>query len=111
MLAALAGQTHEVLTALVVRQLPSPAGGADAELVATVTRTHVTFRPLAPDAIAAYVATGEPLDKAGAYGYQGLGACLVAGIHGCYYNVVGLSLSAVLDAFETILRSTPDATT
>ena len=51
------------------------------------------MRPLTPADIAAYVASGEPLDKAGGYGIQGLGARFIERISGCYYNVVGLPLA------------------
>ena len=82
MLSALSGRTHQVFTGLTVAQ-----GGA----VRTVSEeTAVTFRPLTEGEIAAYVRTGEPMDKAGAYGIQGYGALLVEGIRGDYYNVMGL---------------------
>ena len=54
--------------------------------------TRVRFRTLSEEEIAAYVATGEPLDKAGAYGYQGLASLFVESIDGDYFNVVGLPL-------------------
>lgn len=83
MLRRLCGRTHEVLTGLAVL---TPDGGAHT----LHTCTRVTFRDFAEDELAAYLATGEPLDKAGAYGIQGLGGLLVAGIQGDYHNVVGL---------------------
>lgn len=83
MLRRLRGRTHEVLTGLAVL---TPDGGAHT----LHTCTRVTFRDFAEDELAAYLATGEPLDKAGAYGIQGLGGLLVAGIQGDYHNVVGL---------------------
>lgn len=82
MLAALSGREHTVYTGVTVRR----GGKAVTEHEATAVR----FRPLAGEEIAAYVATGEPMDKAGAYGIQGCGALLVEGISGDYFNVVGL---------------------
>ncbi|MNI88221.1 Maf-like protein YhdE [compost metagenome] len=55
--------------------------------------TSVTMRALSEEEILAYIASGEPADKAGSYAIQGLGATLVEEIHGCYFNVVGLPLS------------------
>lgn len=86
MLRRLRGRTHEVLTGLAV--LP-PAG----EARTLCTRTRVTFRDFAEDELAAYLATGEPLDKAGAYGIQGHGALLIRGIEGDYYSVMGLPVA------------------
>ena len=64
------------------------------------TCTRVTFRDFAEDELAAYLATGEPLDKAGAYGIQGYGALLIKGIEGDYYSVMGLPVAPLY----TILR-------
>ncbi len=85
MLRAMSGRTHQVLTAVALVQ--------DAREVVQVVRTDVTFCTLTAEQIDAYIATGEPADKAGAYGIQGMGAVLVAGIHGSYSNVVGLPLT------------------
>lgn len=82
MLTSLAGQTHQVLTGVTVCQ--------GDRVVTEAEETAVTFRPLTDREIAQYVATGEPMDKAGAYGIQGLGSLLVTGIRGDYQNVVGL---------------------
>jgi len=82
MLAALSGRTHTVYTGVTLCR-----GG---EVLTEHEATAVRFRTLTPDEIAAYVATGEPMDKAGAYGIQGVGALLVEGIEGDYFNVVGL---------------------
>lgn len=87
MLALLAGKQHRVVTALAV--MDAATGKSDTRLSAT----KVWFRDLAEREIAAYVATGEPFDKAGAYGIQERGALLVERIEGCYSNVVGLPLS------------------
>jgi septum formation protein len=87
MLRMLSGKVHRVITGLAVM---------DAATGMTLTRTsitHVWFRRLAPQEIASYIATGEPLDKSGAYGIQERGALLVDKIDGCYFNVVGLPLS------------------
>lgn len=82
MLASLSGRTHQVYTGITVCQ--------GDKVVTQAEETQVTFRPLTQQEIACYVATGEPMDKAGAYGIQGLGGLLVAGIQGDYHNVVGL---------------------
>ncbi len=89
MLQRLSGRSHQVLTGLVMIRLPD--GVAQME----VERTGVRFAPLAPEEIDEYVATGEPLDKAGGYGIQGFGGRFVEGVEGCYFNVVGLPLARV----------------
>lgn len=87
LLKTLSGRTHQVTTAVQLIQ-------GDVAQQAVVT-TQVSFRLLNNDEILAYVATGEPSDKAGGYGIQGLGAAFVAGINGSYSNVVGLPLEQV----------------
>ena len=82
MLASLSGRTHTVYTGVTVCR--------DGNVLTEHEATAVRFRSLTPGEIAAYVATGEPMDKAGAYGIQGYGALLVEGIEGDYCNVVGL---------------------
>ncbi len=84
MLAALRGQTHRVFSGICVRR------GARIESAHQVT--HVTFGEFSDEFIAAYVETGEPMDKAGAYAAQGKGALLVSKIEGDYWNVVGLPI-------------------
>jgi septum formation protein len=84
MLRQLSGRTHEVVTGLALVDAPS---GREETLAVT---TRVTMIDASAEEIAAYVATGEPLDKAGAYAVQGLGAQLVARVDGCFTNVVGL---------------------
>lgn len=84
MLAMLSGQTHRVMTAVALADRQQ-------QLDCLVT-TEVTFRTLTADDIAAYVATGEPMDKAGAYGVQGIGGNFVRKINGSYHAVVGLPL-------------------
>lgn len=85
MLERLSGKTHRVLTGVAVRY--------QGRQITEVCETKVIFRKLTQQEIEAYVATGEPLDKAGAYGIQGRGAVLVEKIDGCYNNVVGLPLT------------------
>ena len=82
MLSALSGREHHVYTGVTVLR------GEDA--VTQHEETAVAFREILPDEIRGYIATGEPMDKAGAYGIQGMGALLVSGIRGDYCNVVGL---------------------
>ncbi len=88
MLRRLRGRSHHVLTGVAV--LP-PAG----ECRAAVVHTTVHMRPLSDAEIAAYVASGDPLDKAGAYAIQNQAFAAVASIEGCYANVVGLPLCAL----------------
>lgn len=95
MLRKLSGRFHEVLTGIAIKY-------QDKE-VAEVVHTKVYFRKLSEEEIAAYVATGEPLDKAGAYGIQGRGAVLVEKIDGCYNNVVGLPISRVNEILNEIM--------
>ena len=82
MLSALSGREHRVCTGVTV--LRGDRAVTEHEV------TAVTFRELSPDEIRGYIATGEPMDKAGAYGIQGVGALLVSGIRGDYSNVMGL---------------------
>ena len=86
-LLALAGRTHRVVTGVAVVEARSGRVEID------VAVTSVTMRPFDRREAMRYVATGEPLDKAGAYGIQGRGALLVEGIRGDYFNVVGLPLA------------------
>lgn len=84
MLRKLSGQTHQVMTAVAL---------ADSQQVLDcLVVTDVTFRVLTDEEIAGYIASGEPMDKAGAYGIQGLGGCFVRKINGSYHAVVGLPL-------------------
>ena len=100
MLAELAGQTHRVLTAVAV-QAGQGVQGAVAQRLQALSVSEVTFAPLTPAQIAAYVATGEPLGKAGAYGIQGAAAAFIPVLHGSYSGIMGLPM------FETaqLLRS------
>jgi septum formation protein len=92
MLGKLAGRTHHVMTGVAL------ASGDRVEDALDVT--DVTFRPFDGTTIADYVTTGEPMDKAGAYGVQGRGAALVEGIRGDFFSVMGLPLRLVLALLE-----------
>ncbi len=86
MLSLLSNRMHVVITGLVI------IDAAEGKTVTGTSLTRVWFRHLSQDEIASYVQSGEPLDKAGAYGIQGKGALFVKKIEGCYFNVVGLPL-------------------
>ncbi len=96
MLTRLSGRDHEVTTGLAV--VDAASGDSRSDSVTTV----VSFARLSPRVISRYVATGEPLDKAGAYAIQGFGALLIEGIDGCYYNVVGLPLRRLAEMLEEL---------
>lgn len=96
MLAMLSGRMHRVITGLAVMD------AATGKALVRVSETKVWFRHLSPDDITWYVGTGEPLDKAGAYGIQGKGALLVSRIEGCYFNVVGLPLSLLFEMLRDL---------
>ena len=87
MLRRISGRIHEVHTGLALLRKP----GAEQRVVEEITRVH--FAPLTDREIEDYIATGEPFDKAGAYGIQGIGGRYVTRIEGCYFNVMGLPLA------------------
>jgi septum formation protein len=87
MLQSLSGREHTVITGICLRH----PGGVEADSSAT----RVRFTPLTDAEIDEYVASGEPLDKAGAYAIQGLASKFVECVEGCYFNVIGLPLSQV----------------
>lgn len=89
MLRLLSGKTHQVLTGIAVVSLP------DGKSRHHVETTRVKFAKLSNAVIDDYIASGEPFDKAGAYGIQALGGRFVTAIEGCYFNVMGLPLSRV----------------
>jgi septum formation protein len=88
-LTALRGRVHDVITGVAM----VAAGTLEEGEVATAVLTRVRMRAYGDDEIRAYVETGEPLDKAGAYAVQGIGSRLVAQVDGCLTNVIGLPLS------------------
>lgn len=94
MLRLLSGRTHRVITGCALC--------LNGETTAFSVTTEVEFYPLSDDEIRAYIATGEPRDKAGAYGIQGKGSLLVKGIRGDYFNVVGLPVAALSRALRQI---------
>ena len=92
MLTALQGREHSVCTGVTV--------GRGETLLTRSEETFVRFLPAAEERLRRYIASGEPMDKAGAYGIQGLGAVLVAGIRGDYSNVVGLPIPLLAEMLE-----------
>jgi septum formation protein len=98
MLRLLSGRTHRVITGVAL------ASAQRTEVAAEVT--GVRFLTLSDEEIAAYIATGEPMDKAGAYGIQGRAARWIPRVEGCYFNVVGLPLALVSVMLEAA-NSTP----
>ncbi len=94
MLRRLSGRTHRVFTAIAVAR-------AD-RIRAAVEQVEVTFRPLNEAEIAAYIATGEPMDKAGAYGIQGFGATIVERVNGDYFSVMGLGLRRLVELLAEV---------
>jgi septum formation protein len=89
MLKRLSGRTHTVLTAIAVARA--------AQTESAVESVDVTFRALTDSEITAYIATGEPMDKAGAYGIQGYGATIVERVSGDYFSVMGLGLRRLVE--------------
>ncbi|WP_027622708.1 Maf family protein [Acetivibrio clariflavus] len=94
MLKSLNGSWHEVMTGIAVIDANSFKYDKCVEI------TRVKMKELKDETIIAYINSGEPLDKAGAYGIQGLGAVLVDRIEGCYFNVVGLPISKLSDILK-----------
>lgn len=94
MLRQLSGRSHEVMTGIAVHYRE--------RTVSAVETVRVTFRKLADDEIDAYIATGEPMDKAGAYGIQGYGATIVSKVNGDYFAVMGLPLNRMARQLESL---------
>ena len=97
MLRLLSGRTHQVHTGVTI--ISTDGDGRIVDKRTFSETTEVTFYPLSDDEIRSYILTGEPMDKAGAYGIQGRGALLVKKIDGDYLNVVGLPLSRLWREF------------
>lgn len=100
MLRKLSGQTHQVITGVAL--ICGTRSPAKTEVAAELT--HVVMQTLSDAEISTYVATGEPMDKAGAYAIQGYAARWIPRIQGCYFNVVGLPLALVSSLLETAMR-------
>jgi septum formation protein len=96
MLSKISGREHNVLTAFCIAQ---PKNNV---LHSEVVDTKVRVKTLEPQEIQGYIKTGEPMDKAGAYGIQGIGAFMIRGISGSYTNVVGLPIVEVLEALNKL---------
>jgi MAF protein len=99
MLERLSGRTHQVVTGVALKCIDRKV------YEALDVTTDVTFGTLPKELIEKYVATGEPMDKAGAYGVQGIGAMFVKSIQGSYSNVVGLPLFEVVSVLRKIVES------
>ena len=96
MLNKISGREHRVLTAFSILR------PQDEVLHSEIVATRVRVKPLAAHEIEGYIKTGEPMDKAGAYGIQGVGSFMVREIEGSYTNVVGLPLVELLQAFRNL---------
>jgi septum formation protein len=99
MLRRLSGRTHQVMTGVAI----VTGEGAKAQTLVAAEITAVQFHSLSQREIDDYVATGEPMDKAGAYAIQGRAACWIPRIHGCYFNVVGLPLALVANMLAALM--------
>lgn len=105
MLMRLQGRTHQVISGIAIVEV------IDGKVHRTETearQTMVRMLPLSQNQIKWYIQTGEPFDKAGAYGIQGIGAMFIDSIEGCYFNVVGLSLSLLAQMIERMGYSFSD---
>ena len=99
MLALLSGREHEVITGICLR--------TDLRTIVDAAVTRVRFAALTQQEIDTYVASGEPMDKAGAYAIQGLASKFIERIEGCYFNVVGLPIALVYRHLKTTLGKPP----
>lgn len=98
MLRRLSGKTHSVFTGVTLYKKE----GGGVQSVTFAEETRVTFYPMTEEEIIAYVASGDPMDKAGAYGIQGAAAVYIRGIEGDYNNVVGLPVAAVYQRMKEL---------
>ena len=101
MLRLLSGCVHQVITGVCLR-------GPDGDELTMAETTAVEFLTMSEAEIQDYIATGEPMDKAGAYGIQGIASRYISRVEGCYFNVVGLPVSLVWRMLERIKSSRAD---
>lgn len=94
MLKALNGKTHRVISAITIYDSQTK------KTVQTSVTSEVTFREITDNEITAYINTGEPMDKAGAYAIQGKASIFVKSINGCYFNIVGISVYKVAEILK-----------
>jgi septum formation protein len=97
MLNGLRGRTHQVYTGIALLRHEN---GVITDRLEDAVKTDVHMKPFSPETLHAYLDTGEPMDKAGAYAIQGRGSVLIAGISGDFFNVVGLPVSRVSEMLE-----------
>lgn len=103
MLSSLSGKTHEVYTGVtLVFDRIDGSKTADPVIVSFFDKTEVTFNTLSADEIRAYISTGDPLDKAGAYGIQGDFSIHVSGVKGNFENVIGLPVSKIYEEIKRL---------
>ncbi|KAL3698979.1 hypothetical protein R1sor_017001 [Riccia sorocarpa] len=107
MLSSLSGRQHRVYTgvSLVLPKVRDPVSGRQPFVRAFWEETKVEFGKLETQAIDAYIATGEPMDKAGAYGIQGIGGSFVKGVQGCYFNVMGLPVHRISEEVNSLITA------
>ena len=98
MLNKLSGKTHRVITSYCILNTSTK------EVVTDTVESMVTIKELTDNEIADYIATGEPMDKAGSYAVQGIGKKLVEGVEGSYTNVIGLPMESLESKLESILK-------
>ncbi|XP_024390229.1 uncharacterized protein [Physcomitrium patens] len=107
MLSSLSGQVHKVYTgvALVTPKSSGSNSGSSPLLTSFYEGTEVEFAELEEQSILAYIASEEPMDKAGAYGIQGLGGSFVKCIHGCYFNIMGFPIHRFSVEVDRLVKS------
>jgi len=103
-LGMISGRRHVVFTGYAVFGFKN---GKIRKRHSAIVKTSVKMRKISPAAIRAYVADGEPMDKAGAYGAQGIGMCLIESIRGSYSNVIGLPMAELVSDLETEFKLKP----